>query len=51
MNWPRGKRHLVTRGLVVLIVNTIALLLVAELMNGIQLHRQRLGEHRRQRCW
>jgi uncharacterized membrane protein YvlD (DUF360 family) len=36
MNWPRGKRHLVTRGLVVLIVNTIALLLVGELMDGIQ---------------
>jgi len=35
MNWPRGKRHLVTRGLVVLIVNTIALLVVAALLNGI----------------
>ncbi len=43
MNWPRGKRHLVTRGLVVLIVNTIALLIVAELMNGITLHRRLLG--------
>jgi len=36
MNWPRGKRHLITRGLVVLIVNTIALLLVGEVMDGIQ---------------
>ena len=36
MNWPRGKRHLVTRGLTILIVNTIALLLVGELMNGIR---------------
>ena len=35
MNWPRGMRHLATRGLVVLIVNTIALLIVAALMNGI----------------
>jgi uncharacterized membrane protein YvlD (DUF360 family) len=35
MNWPRGKRHLATRGLIVLIVNTIALLIVAALMNGI----------------
>ena len=35
MNWPRGKRHLATRGLVVLIVNTIALLIVAALMDGI----------------
>ncbi len=36
MNWPRGKRHLLMRGLTVLIVNTIALLLVGEFMNGIQ---------------
>jgi uncharacterized membrane protein YvlD (DUF360 family) len=36
MNWPRGKRHLLLRGLTVLIVNTIALLLVGELMDGIQ---------------
>ena len=35
MNWPRGKQHLLTRGLVVLIVNTIALMIVAALMNGI----------------
>jgi uncharacterized membrane protein YvlD (DUF360 family) len=36
MNWPRGRRHLLTRGLIVLIVNTIALLIVAALMNSIQ---------------
>ncbi len=35
MNWPRGKRHLVTRGLTILIINTIALLLVSEFMDGI----------------
>ncbi len=35
MNWPRGKRHLVIRGLTLLIVNTIALLLVAAVMDGI----------------
>jgi uncharacterized membrane protein YvlD (DUF360 family) len=36
MNWPRGKRHLFARALAVLIVNTIALLLVGELLRGIQ---------------
>ena len=36
MNWPRGKRHLVTRGLTILIINTIALLLVSEFMDGIR---------------
>jgi uncharacterized membrane protein YvlD (DUF360 family) len=36
MNWPRGKRHLLLRGLAVLIVNTVALLLVGELMSGIE---------------
>jgi uncharacterized membrane protein YvlD (DUF360 family) len=35
MNWPRGKRHLLTRGLVVLIVNTIALLIVSYFMDSI----------------
>jgi uncharacterized membrane protein YvlD (DUF360 family) len=37
MNWPRGRRHLVTRALTMLVVNIIALLLVAALMNGIRL--------------
>jgi len=36
VNWPRGRRHLVTRALTILIVNTIALLLVSEFMNGIR---------------
>jgi len=36
MNWPRGKRHLLARGLTILVVNTIALLLVSEVMNGIR---------------
>jgi uncharacterized membrane protein YvlD (DUF360 family) len=36
MNWPRGKRHLVSRALTILIVNTVALLLVSEFMNGIR---------------
>lgn len=36
MNWPRGKRHLLARGLTILIVNTIALLIVAELMGSIR---------------
>ena len=35
MNWPRGKRHLVMRGLTVLIVNTLALLIVAYFMDSI----------------
>ena len=35
MNWPRGRRHLIMRGLAVLIVNTIALLIVAGLMDSI----------------
>jgi uncharacterized membrane protein YvlD (DUF360 family) len=35
MNWPRGKRHLLARGLTILVVNTIALLIVAELMDSI----------------
>ncbi len=36
MNWPRGKRHLVTRGLTILVVNTIALLVVGALMGSIR---------------
>ncbi len=36
VNWPRGKRHLVARGLTILVVNTFALLLVAWLMNSIR---------------
>ena len=36
VNWPRGRRHLVTRALVILIVNTVALLLVGEFMDGIE---------------
>jgi uncharacterized membrane protein YvlD (DUF360 family) len=36
MNWPRGKRHLVTRALTILIVNTLALLVVSEFMDGIR---------------
>jgi hypothetical protein len=37
MNWPRGKRHLLTRGLAVLVVNTIALLLVAAFWPGVEI--------------
>ena len=36
MNWPRGKRHLVTRGLTIFVVNTVALLVVAALMGSIR---------------
>ena len=36
VNWPRGLRHLATRALVLTTVNTLALLLVGELMNGIR---------------
>ena len=43
MNWPRGKRHLVMRGLAVFIVNTIALLIVAELMGSINFTGEWLG--------
>jgi uncharacterized membrane protein YvlD (DUF360 family) len=39
MNWPRGKQHLLTRALVLLVVNTIALLIVAELLPGIEFTR------------
>ena len=35
MNWPRGRRHLMARGLTVLVVNTIALLVVTALMPSI----------------
>ncbi len=35
MNWPRGKRHLLMRGLAVLVANTIALLIVAYFMDSI----------------
>jgi uncharacterized membrane protein YvlD (DUF360 family) len=35
MNWPRGRRHLLTRGLTIFIVNTIALLIVAWFLGGI----------------
>ena len=35
MNWPRGRRHLLMRGLAVFVVNTIALLIVAWLMDNI----------------
>ena len=36
MNWPRGRRHLIQRGIAILIINTIALLIVGGLMNGIR---------------
>ena len=36
VNWPRGRRHLVSRALTILVINTIALLLVSEFMNGIR---------------
>ncbi len=36
MNWPRGKRHLVTRALVLLVINTIALMVVANFLDGIR---------------
>ena len=36
MNWPRGRQHLLMRGLAMLIVNTIALLIVARLMGSIE---------------
>jgi uncharacterized membrane protein YvlD (DUF360 family) len=36
MNWPRGRQHLLTRALTLLVVNTLALLLVGELLNGIR---------------
>ena len=36
MNWPRGKRHLVARGLTIFVVNTVALLIVAALMDSIR---------------
>mgnify|MGYP001821799131 FL=1 len=35
MNWPRGKRHLIMRGLAVFLVNTMALLIVGELFGFI----------------
>ncbi|MFV2062889.1 MAG: alkaline phosphatase family protein [Chloroflexota bacterium] len=35
VNWPRGRRHLVTRSLTILVVDTIALLLVAEFLDLI----------------
>ena len=35
MNWPRGRRHLITRGLAVFIANTIALLIVAYFIDAI----------------
>jgi uncharacterized membrane protein YvlD (DUF360 family) len=36
MNWPRGKRHLLARGLTIFVVNTLALLVVAALMDSIR---------------
>jgi uncharacterized membrane protein YvlD (DUF360 family) len=36
MNWPRGRRHLLLRGLAVLVTNTLGLLLVAALMGSIR---------------
>jgi uncharacterized membrane protein YvlD (DUF360 family) len=36
MNWPRGRQHLLTRALTLLVVNTLALLLVGELLDGIR---------------
>jgi uncharacterized membrane protein YvlD (DUF360 family) len=36
VNWPRGRRHLITRALAVFIVDTLALMVVAELLDGIR---------------
>lgn len=36
MNWPRGKRHLLTRALTLLVINTLALLIVGEFLEGIR---------------
>ncbi len=36
VNWPRGRRHLIQRGLAVLVVDVIALLLVSQFMDGIR---------------
>ncbi|MEA2026543.1 MAG: phage holin family protein, partial [Chloroflexota bacterium] len=36
VNWPRGRRHLIQRGLAVLIVDIIALLMVSQFMDGIR---------------
>jgi uncharacterized membrane protein YvlD (DUF360 family) len=35
MNWPRGRRHLATRALAVIIINTLALLVVARFYDGL----------------
>src|SRR5690349_9330846 len=37
MNWPAGRRHLISRAIIITIVDTIALLLVAALLPGIRL--------------
>ena len=37
VNWPRGARHLLARGTAYLIVNTIALLIVAGFLPGIEI--------------
>jgi uncharacterized membrane protein YvlD (DUF360 family) len=37
VNWPRGLRHLVGRGVAYLVVNTIALLIVAWLLPGVEI--------------
>jgi uncharacterized membrane protein YvlD (DUF360 family) len=37
VNWPRGRRHLLSRALAYLIVNTIALLIVAWLLPGVEI--------------
>ncbi len=36
MNWPRGKRHLISRTLVLLVINTLALMLVSTFVEGIR---------------
>ena len=37
VNWPRGLRHLLSRGAAYLLVNTVALLLVAWLLPGVEI--------------
>jgi uncharacterized membrane protein YvlD (DUF360 family) len=44
MNWPRGRRHLVMRGITVFVVNTFALLIVAWLMDSINFSSEAWGQ-------
>ena len=51
VNWPAGRRHLITRSIVITFVDTVALMLVALLLPGIRLEGDGLERSCSRRSW